>query len=63
MQNIDLLWQIRTELIQKRLLRKPCIHIHPSCGAEAGKLQEAAKSLGAALASAPGVKADAPRAH
>ena len=28
MQNLELLYQIRAELLQKGFLRRPCIHVH-----------------------------------
>ena len=54
MQNLELLWQIRAELLQKGFQRRHSIHVHPSNGADTAALEAAATKLQASVAPTAG---------
>ena len=55
MQNLELLYQIRAELLQKGFLRRPCIHVHAANGVQVATLEESAKKMQATIAPSAGV--------
>lgn len=54
MQNLELLWQIRAELLQKGFQRRHSIHVHPSNGAEAASLEATATKMQATVTPSAG---------